>query len=126
MIKVKRVYRPVASSDGARFLVDRIWPRGVQKSALQLQAWLKDVAPSTSLRRWFGHDPKRWEEFRKRYFRELLANPAALEPIVTAAKRGHVTLLYSAHDSEHNNAVALKDYIERQPRKQGRSPKRAA
>jgi len=116
MIKLKRVYDPVADDDGTRFLVERLWPRGIKKSDLQMQAWLKDVAPSSSLRQWFSHDPKKWNDFRERYFRELRSNVRALEPIVAAAK-GTVTLLYSSRDSEHNNAVALRDYIEGQSRK---------
>ncbi|MGH9356391.1 MAG: DUF488 domain-containing protein [Terriglobia bacterium] len=112
MIKLKRAYDPAAADDGARFLVERLWPRGVKKTALQVHAWLKDVAPSSALRRWFAHDPKKWSEFRRRYFRELGANAETLEPILKAARRGRVTLVYSSHDIEHNNAVALKDYVE--------------
>ena len=111
-IQLKRAYDPVDSADGTRFLVERLWPRGVRKTALPLEAWLKDVAPSTALRRWFGHDPKKWTEFRRRYFRELVGNADALEPIIKAAHHGPVTLVYSSHDTEHNNAVALKDYLE--------------
>jgi uncharacterized protein YeaO (DUF488 family) len=126
MIKLKRVYEPVASDDGPRFLVERLWPRGVKKTALHLQAWLKEVAPSSSLRQWFGHDPEKWTEFRKRYFGELRNNADAIAPIVTAARKGPVTLLYSSHDTEHNNAVALKIYIESQSRKKRVAGKRAA
>lgn len=111
-IKLKRVYDPVASADGTRFLVERLWPRGVKKTALHVQSWLRDVAPSRALRRWFGHDPEKWDEFRRRYFSELSANADALTPILEAARRGPVTLVYSSHDVEHNNAVALKDYVE--------------
>ena len=111
-IQLKRAYDPVDSADGTRFLVERLWPRGVRKTALPLEAWLKDVAPSAALRRWFGHDPKKWTEFRRRYFRELIGNADALEPIIKAAHHGPVTLVYSSHDLEHNNAVALKDYLE--------------
>lgn len=113
MIKLKRVYEPAASGDGTRFLVERLWPRGVRKSELQMDEWLKDVAPSTELRQWFGHDPDKWGDFRERYFRELRANPDAVGPIIAAAKRKTVTLLYSSHDAEHNNAVALREYIGR-------------
>ena len=113
MIKLKRAYDPAASADGARFLVERLWPRGVKKSDLHVDAWLKDAAPSTTLRRWFGHDPKKWSEFRRRYFHELSAHTEALEPIFKLARRGRVTLVYSSRDTEHNNAVALKDYLER-------------
>ena len=113
-IQLKRAYDPVDSADGTRFLVERLWPRGVRKTDLHLQAWLKSVAPSTALRRWFGHDPKKWAEFRRRYFRELAGNPDALGPIIKAAHHGPVTLVYSSHDTGHNNAVALKDYLEAQ------------
>ena len=126
MIRLKRVYDPVADDDGTRFLVERLWPRGIKKSDLQMQAWLKHVAPSSGLRRWFSHDPKKWSDFRERYFRELRSNVRALEPIVAAAKQGTVTLLYSSRDSEHNNAVALRDYIEGQSRKSRSPHKRVA
>src|SRR5689334_3077598 len=114
MIKLKRVYDLVAPDDGARFLVERLWPRGMKKNALHLDEWLKDVAPSTTLRRWYAHDTQKWREFRQRYSRELNSNPAAVEPIIKAAKRGNVTLVYSARDTEHNNAVLLKEYVEGQ------------
>ena len=126
MIKLKRVYAPAASADGPRFLVERLWPRGVKKNALQFGAWLKDVAPSAGLRQWFGHDPGKWREFRQRYFRELGERPEAIEPIVEAAKHGSVTLLYSSHDTQHNNAVALKEYVERKLGKKRVFPKPAA
>src|SRR6516225_8898609 len=112
MIKLKRVYDPAAAADGKRFLVERLWPRGVKKTDLKMDAWLKDVAPSTALRQWFGHDPGKWKEFQRRYFRELKVHADVIEPIVEAAHRGSVTLLYSSHDQEHNNAVALKSYLE--------------
>ena len=114
MIQVKRAYEPAAKSDGKRFLVDRLWPRGVTKESLRLEAWLKDVAPSDDLRRWFGHQPAKWDEFRRRYFAELDARPEAWQPIFESARRGNVTLLYGARDVEHNNAVALKEYLEKQ------------
>ena len=114
MIKVKRAYELAVRGDGKRFLVDRLWPRGVTKDALRAQAWLKDVAPSDALRRWFGHDPARWDEFQRRYFAELDAQPEAWQPVLRAARRGNVTLLYGARDVEHNNAVALKEYLEKQ------------
>ena len=126
MLKLKRVYEPVASSDGIRFLVERLWPRGVKKTALQVDAWLKDVGPSTTLRRWFNHDPGKWNEFRRRYFRELEANAEAVDPILKAARRGRVTLVYSSRDTEHNNAVALKDYLESRIGKKRSAPKRVA
>lgn len=112
MIKLKRAYEPATSDDGTRFLVERLWPRGVKKTALPLEAWLKDLAPSDALRRWFAHDPKKWEQFRRRYFRELHAHKKACEEILAAARRGPITLVYSARDTEHNNAVALKEYLE--------------
>jgi len=112
MLKIKRVYEKAESSDGRRFLVERLWPRGVKKEALKMEAWLKEVAPSDGLRRWFGHDPLKWEEFQKRYRAELKANPDAWASILQAAERGDVTLLFSAHDTEHNNALALKCFLE--------------
>lgn len=111
MIKVKRVYEPPVPGDGARFLADRLWPRGMKREALQLDSWLKDVAPSDSLRRWFGHKPARWDEFQHRYFAELDAKPEAWRPVLEAARRGNITLLYSARDTQHNNAVALRAYL---------------
>jgi len=115
MIRLKRVYEPATTEDGQRFLVERLWPRGLKKEALKAEAWLKDVAPSDDLRRWFSHDPAKWSEFRRRYFAELDRDPAVAAPLLKAARQGTVTLLYSAHDTEHNNAVALKDYLESQP-----------
>jgi len=112
MIKLKRAYEPAHRDDRTRFLVERLWPRGVKKNALQLDAWLKDVAPSTKLRQWFGHDPSKWSEFQRRYRAELDANAGALEPILKSARSGRVTLVYSSHDQEHNNAVVLKAYVE--------------
>jgi uncharacterized protein YeaO (DUF488 family) len=112
MINLKRVYDPVSRSDGKRFLVERLWPRGLSKENARLTAWLKEVGPSTDLRQWFSHDPAKWKQFRTRYFRELDSRPEAWEPILTAATGGTVTLLYSSHNQEHNNAVALKEYLE--------------
>jgi uncharacterized protein YeaO (DUF488 family) len=111
-IKIKRCYEPPSPTDGARFLVDRLWPRGVLKEALRLTGWVQEVAPSQQLRKWFGHDPGRWVEFRKRYFAELTAKRDAWMPILEVAMKGNVTLLFSAHDSEHNNAVALKEFLQ--------------
>jgi len=113
MIKIKRVYEPAARDDGRRFLVERLWPRGIRKEALNAEAWMKEVAPSGALRKWFGHRPERWEEFRKRYWIELDEHPAAWDPLARAAHRGPVTLLYSACDTDHNGAVALRDYLTR-------------
>lgn len=111
-MRLKKVYDPPARNDGARFLIERLWPRGVKKTSLRLDAWLKDAGPSTTLRKWFSHDPNKWDEFRRRYFAELDRNEAALTPILEAAHRGDVTLLFSSRDVEHNNAVALKQYLE--------------
>ena len=113
MIQTKRAYEPASKTDGARFLVERLWPRGIKKEALTLDDWLKEVAPSTGLRRWFRHDPAKWQEFRKRYSRELEDNPEPWERLLSRARRGRVTLVYSSHDEEHNNAVALKEFLER-------------
>ena len=112
MLKTKRVYESAEASDGARFLVDRLWPRGIKKEKLNMEAWLKDVAPSPELRKWFAHDPARWQEFQQRYRDELEANPDAWKPILEAAKHGDVTLLYSARDTEYNSAVLLKEFLE--------------
>jgi uncharacterized protein YeaO (DUF488 family) len=111
MVKLKRVYDPVSRTDGTRFLVERLWPRGLSKERLHATTWLKEVGPSTELRQWFNHDPLKWTRFRTRYFRELDSQPDAWRPLVTAAKRGMVTLLYSSHDEKHNNAIALQEYL---------------
>ncbi|MCR6686153.1 DUF488 domain-containing protein [Pseudoxanthomonas sp.] len=110
-IRLKRAYEEPAPGDGQRLLVDGLWPRGVTKADLQIEAWLKAIAPSTALRRWFGHDPARWDGFRSRYFAELAANPEALSQLRGYLSRGPVTLLYAARDEEHNNAVALRDFL---------------
>jgi uncharacterized protein YeaO (DUF488 family) len=110
-IRVKRTYDPPARSDGRRILVERLWPRGMKKGSLAADAWMKEVAPSTQLRKWFGHRVERWEEFRRRYRAELDANPAAWRPILEAAKSRPVTLLYSARDTVHNGALVLRDYL---------------
>ena len=111
-IQIKRVYEPYAKEDGARFLVERLWPRGMKKDALRMDAWYKNLAPSGELRRWFHHDPAKWKEFQRRYRAELANNSAAYQPVLDAATKGDITLLYSAHDTEHNNAMALKSYLE--------------
>ncbi len=113
MLKVKRVYESASRGDGARFLVERLWPRGMKKEDLKMDEWLKEVAPSDGLRRWFAHDPLKWKEFQQRYRAELVQNPDSWRPIVEVGKRGNVTLLYSARDTEHNNALALKSFLER-------------
>jgi uncharacterized protein YeaO (DUF488 family) len=112
MIRLKRVYEPPDRDDGRRFLVERLWPRGMTKEALVMEGWLKDAAPSDDLRKWFGHDPARWELFRQRYTVELENNPAAWRPLLDAARQETVTLLYSARDQEHNNALALKVFLD--------------
>jgi uncharacterized protein YeaO (DUF488 family) len=112
MIQIKRVYDPPAKNDGTRFLVERLWPRGVKKEKLKLAAWLKDVAPSNELRKWFNHDPAKWEAFQQRYRAELNQQTEAWQPILDAANKGDVTLLFSSHDAAHNNVVALKAYLE--------------
>lgn len=111
MLKVKRVYSPPESTDGSRFLVDRLWPRGLKKESLKLAAWLRDVAPSDALRKGFCHDLAKWPDFRRRYAKELDAKPEAWAPILEAARKGSVTLLFGAKDEEHNNAVALAEYL---------------
>jgi uncharacterized protein YeaO (DUF488 family) len=113
MIQIKRVYDPPAKTDGLRLLVERLWPRGMKKEALKMDGWLKDAAPSTELRKWFGHDAAKWAEFQRRYRAELREQPEAWQPVLDAAKKGTVTLLFSSHDAEHNNVVALKAYVEK-------------
>lgn len=113
MLNVKRVYEDADASDGTRYLIDRLWPRGMAKERLLMTAWLKEVAPSDALRHWFGHDATKWAEFERRYAAELDDNPEAWKPIIEASKKGRVTLLYSAHDEEHNNALVLKAYLEK-------------
>ena len=112
MIQVKRVYEKPFPTQGVSFLVDRLWPRGIKKEQLHIEAWLKEVAPSNELRSWYSHDPAKWDEFRRRYFAELDASPEAWQPILKAARLGEVTLLYSSKETKINNAVALKEYLE--------------
>jgi uncharacterized protein YeaO (DUF488 family) len=112
MLVTKRVYEPFDIEDGTRLLVERLWPRGIKKEALKMNAWMKDVAPSDGLRRWFNHDPDKWNEFTQRYSDELMKRPQAWQPILESAARGRVTLLFSARDEKHNNAVALKAFLE--------------
>ena len=111
MIRIKRAYEPSEPADGKRFLVERLWPRGMKKEALAMDGWLKEVAPSPELRKWFGHRPERYEEFRRRYRGELDSKADAWRPILSEARHGPVTLLYSAHDTEHNGALVLRDYL---------------
>ena len=117
MIKIKRVYDAPAKADGRRILVERLWPRGIKKTDLKLDAWLKEAAPSTELRKWFDHTPAKWKEFQRRYRVELLDHPERWHPILEAASKGTITLLYSSHDATHNNVVALKDFLEEGGRK---------
>ncbi len=116
MIRVKRTYEPPSRADGRRVLVERLWPRGVRKEALELDEWRKEVAPSAALRRWFGHRTERWDEFRRRYRAELDGAPEAWMPLLEASRRGTLTLLFSARDTEHNAAVALRAYLEERAR----------
>lgn len=110
-VRLKRAYLPPSPDDGVRVLVDRLWPRGLRKSDAAIDRWLKEVAPSTELRRWFGHDPGRWEEFRRRYRAELSAHTALLDELREVAGKRPVTLVYSAHDELHNQAVVLRDVL---------------
>jgi len=111
-VKLKRVYEPAEQSDGYRVLIDRLWPRGVSREAAQLSDWARDIAPSTELRKWFGHDPAKWDEFRKRYRAELDANPDAVEELRDLLKKHPTTtLLFMAHDEKHCNAVVLAEYL---------------
>lgn len=110
-IRLKRAYVPAAPDDGTRLLVDRLWPRGISKQRAALTDWIKEIAPSTELRQWFGHDPARWQEFQRRYRDELAGHRAALDRIRAMARQGTVTLVYGAHDTEHNDAVVLRQVL---------------
>ena len=110
-IQIKRAYEPASSHDGTRILVDRLWPRGLKKSDAHIAQWMKEIAPSTELRKWFGHDPARWEEFRSRYKRELRAKRDLLAELKGLAHKGPLTLVYSAHDEAHNQAVVLREAL---------------
>ncbi|BAU48906.1 uroporphyrin-III methyltransferase [Sulfurifustis variabilis] len=112
-IQLKRAYVAPASGDGERILIDRLWPRGVSKDEARIDIWLKELAPSDGLRRWFNHDPARWPEFKARYFRELASHRELLAAISRRARRGRVTLVYGAKDEKHNNAVALRELLRR-------------
>lgn len=113
VIQLKRAYDSPAAADGRRYLVERLWPRGMRKEALRLDGWVKDAAPSTELRQWFHADPARWPEFRRRYLDELKSNGEAWAGLLDAARSGTLTLLYAAHDKEHNSAVVLKEFLVR-------------
>jgi uncharacterized protein YeaO (DUF488 family) len=113
VIRLKRAYETAGSKDGVRFLVDKLWPRGIRKEDLHLKAWLKEVAPSQGLRKWFAHDPAKWPEFQRRYWAELKKRPESWRPLLEAARQGPLILLYSARDTAHNNAVALKAFLDK-------------
>jgi uncharacterized protein YeaO (DUF488 family) len=121
MLRIKRVYEPRERGDGTRILVDRLWPRGLSKQAAAVDRWMKELGPSHALRTWFGHQPKRWPEFRRRYVAELRAQRAALAALAQKSRARAVTLLFAARDSNHNNAIVLKSVIDR---RQKRSPRR--
>jgi uncharacterized protein YeaO (DUF488 family) len=110
-IKLKRAYEPPAPDDGTRILIDRLWPRGVKKAEAAIEEWMKDIAPSTELRKWFGHDPARWQEFRRRYQSEIRQHPNEFDRLRTLAQQGRITLVFSAHDEARNDAVVLKDLL---------------
>jgi uncharacterized protein YeaO (DUF488 family) len=112
-IRIKRVYEVPLKDDGTRVLVDRLWPRGLTKEKARVDVWLKDIAPSSELREWFGHDPKKWTEFQKRYGNELDANVSIVNELKDLLSQGSVTLVYGAKDEQHNDAVVLKAYLER-------------
>jgi uncharacterized protein YeaO (DUF488 family) len=119
MIQLKRVYDKRQLHDGTRFLVERLWPRGVRKTDVHMDGWQREVGPSDHLRKWFSHDPAKWNEFQHKYFAELDQRPDSWQPILDAAEHGTVTLLYSSHDTEHNNALALKSFLETKLARQG-------
>jgi uncharacterized protein YeaO (DUF488 family) len=112
-IRLKRAYEPPSPEDGTRVLVDRLWPRGVRKTEAAIDGWLKEVAPSTELRRWFGHDPDRWEEYERRYRAELSSRPGLLDKLRALAEQGTLTLVYAARDEDHNDAVVLRGLLSR-------------
>jgi uncharacterized protein YeaO (DUF488 family) len=114
-IKLKRAYEPPDRGDGTRILVDRLWPRGIKKTDAAIDRWLRDIAPSAELRRWFGHRPERWREFRQRYLAELQERPELVEEIRKAARNGQITLVYAARDEAHNDAVVLKELLSGTP-----------
>ena len=111
MIKITRVYDPFEPEDGKRILIDRLWPRGIKKEDLKMDEWLKEIAPSDKLRKWFSHDPKKYQEFKKRYAKELEDKSEILKRIKSEARKGTITILFSAKDTEHNNATVLKELL---------------
>jgi len=117
MLKVKRIYQEPAKEDGFRILVDRLWPRGLTKEKAKVDLWLKDIAPSDALRKWYQHDPEKWLEFKRRYFSELKDKKESLDLIQSKAKVGTVTLLFSSKEERINNTQALKEYLQKRPKK---------
>lgn len=113
MLRLKRAYDPPAADDGKRILVERLWPRGVTKARASIDDWMKDLAPSPQLRKWFNHDPARWKQFEHRYWKELKSRTEQVDRLRKAARRGRVTLIYAARDEQHNGALALKTFVER-------------
>src|SRR5215469_5138406 len=114
-IRIKRAYEPPAAGDGTRILVDRLWPRGVSKEMLAVERWIKEIGPSDGLRRWFGHDAERWDEFRRRYAAELAKQTEPLAELRSLAQKGRLTLVYAARDDAHNNAIVLREVLTRAP-----------
>lgn len=112
MIKMKRVYDPPSRNDGTRILIDRLWPRGLKKEDARIDEWMKELAPSSELRKWFDHDPEKWDEFRRRFIEELQGKQETLDHVVALAQKGTVTLLFASKEERFNNAVALKEYME--------------
>ena len=126
-VRIKRAYETSAADDGTRVLIDRLWPRGVKKTDADIDQWEKDIAPSTALRKWFGHDPARWQEFRSRYAIEIQEHPEQLKRLRALARQGPITLVYSAHDEVHNDAVVLRDFLlGRRTKRQPQTASRAA
>ena len=119
-LRTKRIYERPDASDGRRILIDRLWPRGVTREQATVHVWMKEIAPSPSLRRWFGHDPDRWLEFRKRYTAELAANEASIHKLASLAAAGSVTLLYASRDEGHNHALVLADYMRKYSRRRAK------
>ncbi len=121
MIKTKRIYDPASPEDGRRILIDRLWPRGIKKEEAKIDEWLRDIAPSTELRKWFSHDPEKWQEFRRRYKRELESKSELVQSLKATAKKGTVTLVFAAKDTEHVNAAVLKEVLESSSAKEPKS-----
>ena len=125
-IRIKRAYAPPASADGTRILIDRLWPRGVSKETLAIDRWIKELGPSDALRRWFGHDPERWDEFRRRYTAELAKQSELLDELRSLARERRLTLVYGARDDAHNNALVLRDVLTRAKRGARRTSERVS